>query len=370
MAGKGFAVTRSNAPSTQWPVNSMPSFESLMLGLIAVLIVQSFRAGVHQFPWLVRTEAIVQLAIPALVLFGLVKFEIFIKTANAVAATKHVLQIGAILFAGLPILIQMFSRALFGIGDANEIVALLVLKNAAWYLIVLSAFWNFGRAGYLLSCALVLFVCFTTNKWQILGLALVYSLIAMWWLMGNYWSRLETKLLDGKSKSLPIRWSFLAASASIVGAVGLIAGSCDPIVQSMTSAGFMPTSGGSKWSDNYANSGIGDGDMLAAGEDATTTGAVDSNQFIEDSRPSIYDSINEIFEDPVARIEKRKNRAVSISEKTTHIHDVKRSEQSGKSFRVVRNRGQKRDKRRFDDVISDALFFVEGSVPVLSLIHI
>ena len=341
-----------------------PSIESLILGFLAALVVQTFRAGSTQFVWWVRIDACFELLIPVVLLilcFQFVKKDLPFEDETK---WKYLLQIGAFLYAGLPVLTQLVSRSFFGVGDPNEIVTLLVLQNAAWYLVVFSAFWNFGRVGFLLSSALVLFVCFTSDKWAVLAMALLFSLIAMWWLMGNYWSRLETKLLDGKSKSLPIRWSFLAGTALVVAAVGMIASSNKPIMQTISAAGFMPTSGGSKWSDDYANSGIGDGDMLAAGEDATTTGAVDSNQFIEDNRRSIYDAINELFEDPVARIEKKRNRAETISETTTHIHDVKRSEQSGQSFRVVRKPGRHRKKRNFEDVISDALFFVEGSVPV------
>ena len=345
-----------------------PNIESLMLGLIAVLIVQSFRAGVHQYPWWVRVDAIAQLLIP----IGTQLFSNSLIKRGRISlgdtTGRYILQIGAIAYSLLPIFSQLFSRHVLGFGDANEFIALLMLQNAGWYLILLPAARNFRRAGFMLSSVIVLFVCFSINggkdsDWWITCLALLYSLIAMWWLMGNYWSHIETKMLEGESRSLPIRWSFLLATGLVVSSVGLIASWNEPAFQTFSISGFMPTSGGSKWSGDYANSGLGDGDMLAGGENATTTGAVDSNQFIEDNRRSIYDSINELYEDPVAKSEKKKNRAQSIDDETTHIHNVKRSEQSGRSFRVMREPGKKRVRREYEDIVSDALFFVEGSVP-------
>ena len=123
----------------------------------------------------------------------------------------------------------------------------------------------------------------------------------------------------------------------------------------------MPFSGGTDWSDTYARSGIGDGDMLTAGTNATTTGAVDSNEFIEDHKPSMYDIMSDIFDGPT-KIKKRGNRAVSLEAMAKHMHNVMQSEQEGKTFRTVR-RSPPNNDRKMENRQTDALFFVEGSVP-------
>ena len=350
--------------STSHPVQNRPTVEAILLGAIAVFVVQMFRAGYHPSVWWIRLETCVYLAIP-LFSFGWVTRQIESCVTHAGEMKwKYRIQIGALAFALLPVFSQFLSRQ-FGIGDANEVIVLVMIQNAAWYATVFAAFWNFRRVGFLLSSVLVLFVGLSSEDWKILGLALLYSLVAIWWLMGNYWSRLEAKVIDGKAKSLPVRWSFLTLSGIIVATVGCLAWSFEPVMQTIGVAGFMPTSGGQNWSDQYARSGVGDGEMLVAGDDATTTGAVDSDQFIEDSRPSMYDAFNEIFDDPEIKKNNRRDRAIALSQVAKHIHDVKQSEQSGRSFRVVRKPGRKlKTERELESVISKALFYLEGTVPV------
>ena len=101
--------------------------------------------------------------------------------------------------------------------------------------------------------------------------------------------------------------------------------------------------------------------MLTGGRNATTTGAVESDQFIEDDKPSIYDTMSDMFDGP-KKIRKQNNRAVDPRTSAKHLEKVIKSEQSGKSFRTFRERPlpQKLDLK---DKITNALFFVEGSVP-------
>ena len=146
-----------------------PMAESLLLGALAVLVVQLFRAGFHRSIPLLVVETLVYLVIPVLV-FGWVLRRNQVEVAQTQTSLKYGLQLGAIVFALLPILIQVITR-LFGIGDATEVVFLMMIHNAAWYLTVFAAFWNFRRAGFLLSSSLVLFVCLTTNLWYLYGLA-------------------------------------------------------------------------------------------------------------------------------------------------------------------------------------------------------
>ena len=132
----------------------------------------------------------------------------------------------------------------------------------------------------------------------------------------------------------------------------------------MSLVGLSPFSGGENGSqDKFAISGIGDGDMLTAGDNATTTGAVDSGQFIESDRPTLYDITSERYEGPVMK--KRRNRAVSLSGQSKHMHAAKQSEQAGRTFRTIRD-VKDTTEQKLEDRITEALFYVEG----LSLIHI
>ena len=201
-----------------------------------------------------------------------------------------------------------------------------------------------------------------TQRFDLLALAGCFAVSALWWLLGLYWYRLDDKAIDGNSRMLPIRASFLATASLLI---ALVAGvvCLAPLSKGTIAAfnGFSPFSGGENGeSDPFARSGIGEGNMLTAGENATTTGAVDSDQFIEDDKPSIYDMISEKYDGPLAK--PRRNRAVALNLKAKHLHEVKQSETSGKTFRTMRDSDEQSDAD-LKNRVTDALFFVEGSVP-------
>jgi hypothetical protein len=343
-------------------IEFFPELDMVLLGLLASLTVQAFRISAHELPIAVWIEALVLTALP-LIVFWCVNRN-FAKKGIMHApdrSTVYRLQAGAFGMVVLCLLAQWISRSC-GLGDANEIVALLMINYVAWYLIVFSKFSAFARAGFLLACTLVLFVCFTADSIAVFVCAFFFAILALWWLLGNYWSRVNSKALDGTSETLSISGTAMLISMLVVSLTGLLVWSIVPDGSVLSANGFAPFSGGTNGNqDPYAIKGVGDGDMLAAGENATTTGAVDSDQFIEDDKPSIYDMVSDTYDAP-AKIKKRNNRAVALDSQAKHLHDVIQSEQSGRSFRTVRERPAGK-KLKLKDRISKALFYVEGSVP-------
>ncbi|MEM9411562.1 MAG: transglutaminase-like domain-containing protein, partial [Planctomycetota bacterium] len=361
MAGKGSAPMVESDSRTK-SLEARPSADSLVVAIIAISILQVFRWEFQVNILFLIIETLVYLSIP-LVWFGM-QFQSLAANKADDRSVRIWAQLGAILGSVLPVLVQLIARR-FGIGDAYEVVIFLAVQNAAWFLTIFSWQRSFRHAAFVLFSALVLMICFSSDRWQIYAMSVVYFVTSMWWLMGDYWSRIEVKALDGSSSTLPIRTSAIILSALLLMGAGSTAWYAGPITEAVSASGFMPTSGGESWADTYARSGIGDGDMLAAGEDATTTGAVDSDQFIEDNKPSIYDMMSERFDEPVIIKRKDLNRAISLDEQAKHLHNVKQSEQSGRTFRTVRRPKTKKAKKRdFDDRLSRAAFYVEGSVPV------
>ena len=100
--------------------------------------------------------------------------------------------------------------------------------------------------------------------------------------------------------------------------------------------------------------------MLTAGKNATTAGAVDSEEFIQDDKPSIYDVMTDMYDGPAFK--KKRHRAVAIDVIAKHMHDIKRSEQEGRTFRTMRD-SEKTADLELEDKVTEALFFVEGTVP-------
>ena len=358
------AVTTASVVSTALNVRSnlVPRVGVLIVSLLAMVIVQMFRKGHVESVALLVAEVAVFSILPWIV-YGFLRYRF--RTGSEWLFTKTIVfgfQSGAILVGLLVILWHVALRA-FGCGDATEIVALVTVQSVSWYLAVFSKVPGFEKTSSILSGALVFFVCCMANEWKFFLIAGLFSFVGLWWLLGHYWSRLDAKAIDGDSRSLGLHGSTVSLTmlfiALVVGLAAMI-----PFSQNGSPlAGFMPFSGGENGKvDEFAISGIGDGNMLTAGLNATTTGAVDSDQFIEDHKPSLYDLTSERYEGPVKKKQNKRNKAMALQGIAKHLHDAKRSEQAGRTFRTIRNRKQTTDVE-LRDRITKALFFVEGSVP-------
>ncbi len=344
---------------TKSKISLLPAIDLVFLSVVSIAAVQCFRFEHFASPTLAWLDVAISMLLPLLLLGRLHRIDRQIALANSY---RQRLVAGSVLFASLPVLVQFCIRPL-GYGDSVEVIFLLVLQYAAWYLTVFSAWERFARGAFVLSSANVLVVTFMSGQNSISVLALIFFAGALWWLMGNYWNRVAAKAIDGESKTLPIRGYFAVGTIAALALVAIISWINGPVTSTAAVNGFMPTSGGNRWAGAYARSGLGDGDMLVGGEDATTTGAVDSDQFIEDSRPSMYDMISEQFEEPVIT-KKERVRAMALSGEAKHMHNVKQSEQSGKTFRTIRKPKNAKTDRSFEDRIAKALLYLEGSVPV------
>jgi len=343
-------------------IEFLPDLDMIFLGVLATLTIQAFRTGAHKFPLAVWIETCVLMALPLIWFWwATLSSKSLNKTAPPKRPNIYQLQAGAFAMVGFCLVAQWISRRC-GLGDANEIVALLAVNYAAWFLLVFSKFGNLGRTGFLLACTLVLFVCFSAESTAVFVWAFFFAILALWRMLGNYWNRVNSKALDGQSETLAVNGIALLITMLVVSLTGLVVWSVVPRDSMFLANGFAAFSGGTNGEQNeYAIKGVGDGNMLAAGANATTTGAVESDQFIEDDKPSIYDMVSDTYEGPV-KVRKENNRAVALAMQAKHLHNVVQSEQSGKAFRTVRERPTDK-KIDLKSKITKALFYVEGSVP-------
>lgn len=338
----------------------LPTMEILVLASLAFLVILVMRVGFHLSPVLLILETLFYVSLP----FFLLRFfaEKIVHESNAGRQNRVVyrIQLGAILIAITPMLCQSLTR-IFGVGESLETVLFTMLMYSTWFLTVFSRIGSLERVSFMMSSSLILFTCFKCPSILIYALVSIYSVVALWWLFGQYWSRLESKSIDEHQRNLTLRSATLLGSVLLLMTMSAALLAFSPLRQSVSLKGFMPFSGGSSWQDAYGRSGIGDGEMLTAGANATTTGAVDSDEFIEDDKPSMYDVLSESLSPPM-KIKKRKNRAVALAGFAKHLNDVIQSEQKGQTFRTVRRPPDKNDIK-LSERRSDALFFVEGSVP-------
>ena len=332
----------------------------LIPAILAVTVVQLFRSENYSWVPAIWIETAFFLVFPFLFFWINEKwFGVFKPNSKS---SLYRCQGGAVAVIALTIVWQVAGRV-SGLGDANEIIALLILQNVAWFLAVFCRIHKFEKTSLILFSSIVFLVCSISERGLIFVLTGIYAIVFLWWLAGLYWNRLGDKTIDGSSKTLPIRSAAIAVAVSVIGAIATIVSLVPGLSNQLQVTGFMPFSGGEHgYEDQYARSGFGDGHMLAAGDNATTTGAVDSDTFIQDHKESLYDVSLEKFDGPVFK-RASKNRSIPLDVIAKHIHNVKQSEQSGRTFRTMRESDKVSDLK-LESKTTEALFYVEGSVPV------
>ena len=236
--------------------------------------------------------------------------------------------IGVLSLLGFPFVADFILRSVSPWGSPIEIQMVLGLRNMMF---ALAATRNNARAlkfAAFASCFLALYcLLLLMNIWNIV-LICVYTIVGMWWLAGNYWDRLSGCFLFQSERVVP--WKPICGTA-LAGFIVLVL--LMPLARgtSYTTAinGFLPSSGGTRWEDEHAFGGVGDGpQMVSAKEDASSFGPIESELFLESEMPSLYDCFNEFSDPPTDEIKKRKRiRAIPLApSQMKENHEQKRRE--------------------------------------------
>jgi len=249
-------------------------------------------------------------------------------------------------------------------GNPLEIQIALTLRNMMLGLAAQHSQTRSQKVASLASCFLALFSILWLMNWGTITLLFIYSIIGMWWLMGVYWDRLSGCFLSQSQRCIP--WKPVGG-AMVFGILAMLL--LLPLAASThyTTAieGFLPSSGGTRWQDEFANGGVGDGpQMVSAKENASSFGPIESELFLESKMPSLYDVFNE-FSEPASKPKKRgRERAIPLApSQMQQNHQRKGSnQQTGREFSTVRK--QKQESRKVADLRSTALLQVIGRVPV------
>ncbi|MEO1498358.1 MAG: transglutaminase-like domain-containing protein [Planctomycetota bacterium] len=270
--------------------------------------------------------------------------------------------IGVFALALLPIVWDVATRGLMRIGNPYEVQLAYVLRNAMLALAATPHLAGATRYAALSSFFLVVLgYLWSSGVWAI-ALLVGYALLGAWWLLAAYWERLGGRFADSSEPAVPVR----PAVAAIV-ALGLCAVLLLPLVgrSPVTTAldGFFPSSGGTGANDPFAHGGVGDGDqMVAAKDNASSFGPVESELFLESKMPSLYDAFNEFSEAPPIK-QKRMRRSIPLAPSQVQVNHEKRgtTQQATREFSAVRR--AKRRNSKPDDVASAALLLVKGRTP-------
>lgn len=269
----------------------------------------------------------------------------------------------ATLFVCLPAITFVILRCL-NKGEAFEILLMQFCQNISLITIGLGATRRSQQLSVLFSFFLIIFVTTLSESPLAFAFMIPYLVLGVWWLMVSHWSKLETHMPQRVESHFRIRsFSFGFTVLIILLTAGVIGWKHEPLMKTIN--GFMPTSGGNRFSDRYARGGVGDGDFfVAATNHASTVGPVESELFLESSKPSLFDIMEENYNGPLMPIKKKSERAFSPDDVELKHADEQliQSEQSGRTFRILR--GAKEETQNVTERRSDALFYLVGPVPI------
>ena len=185
---------------------------------------------------------------------------------------------------------------------------------------------------------LMLFNASIADGQQAVYFALIWMTICLWHLVANHWERLEVCMPDKVSRGSAVR-----PTSALIGLVLMLGGGLavrdrfDPPMQ--LGGGIMPTSGGSRWSDFAARSGVGlGGAAVAAEESASSFGAVESDIFLESTEPTLFDMFGDQLGEPLIKKENWFAQSLDSSQLKTTDADIAKSDQAGDSFSTLRRK--------------------------------
>lgn len=263
--------------------------------------------------------------------------------------------------AALPFVAELVGRHFFGRGWTLELTLLSFLRNLVLGCCAASVWPKFQRLGASLSVLLAMFAASFGHDRALIALLGVYVIAGVWWLTGSYWDNVRGHIAAESEQSLPRRWFFILPGSVVLLAMlmfGVGRGSATTALR-----GFMPTSGGTQWQDDFANGGVNDGEALVAAQnEASSFGPVETDLFMDSEQSSLYDAFNDQYDEPVRKMETE--RAIALPPgllKDTH-QQMAQAKKAHREFSTVRQ--EIHQHRRQHDVETDALLFVSGRTPL------
>ncbi|MCC9655893.1 transglutaminase-like domain-containing protein [Rhodopirellula halodulae] len=183
---------------------------------------------------------------------------------------------------------------------------------------------------------LTLFTVSISDNQSAVLIAIVWMSVCVWHLVANHWERFEQCAVTRVQRNTGLRPMTVILAVVLCLVSGLVAR--DRLGDTTKLAfGIMPTSGGSKWSDPAARSGIGTGDKAIAAKDhAESFGAVESELFLESTESTLFDMFSDTIGEP-KRVKKFERRQGLTPEKFLEAHEkTAKSEKGGGSFTTDR----------------------------------
>ena len=199
----------------------------------------------------------------------------------------------------------------------------------------------------------------SSDKAVALLLAWLWGALCLWWLASSHWDRAQRCQV---STVVENRWQrpIIVLAGCLVFALSAwsVAGRFPPAQRLPWE--IAPTSGGTSSNDEFARSGVGDGDALvAARENAASFGAVDSDLMLDSKEASLFDLYSDTFGEPIRKQDTE--RTVALAPQQQEVAQLANMAQSdGASAALTTQRRAGTAPKPMANRASDALLFWIG----------
>ncbi|MDV6030711.1 MAG: transglutaminase domain-containing protein [Phycisphaera sp. RhM] len=340
------------------PIWSRRRVETILLAALAIASVIPLRYFVESRGWFLGEIAVLCTAF--------VVAEFAKSTTGQSKRVKQATALATLLVWMSPILFALFARA-FGSPIALEMSALTTFGAISLAVAVAATTQRTQSLSLVISGFLVLFSASISDSPHAVVLPIVWMLGCIWHLIANHWERLGLAMPDSVERNWTLRPSLLIVT------VAVLAGGAYTVKDRATSSerfanGFMPTSGGSGWSDPAARSGVGTGDAAIAAKDhAESFGAVDSDIFLESTESTLFDMANDMLGDPKKKTKWERRQAMG-NDNTISMHEqASKSEQGGGTFSIERIPPKKH--RHFENTKDASVVQWDGPTGIRLALH-
>ncbi|MCA9074719.1 MAG: transglutaminase domain-containing protein [Planctomycetaceae bacterium] len=258
---------------------------------------------------------------------------------------------------------EPLQRSLWGTGRPFEAITIFSLKNVMLAMSAVACWHRYGAWTLLTSLFVIIFSASMASSPAIRLMVVLYVVGIVLYLSVANWESLRSRLLPTADNArLPRNW-LIAFTLLLVTGLSLVSVTENSVASAVR--GWVPSSGGTGGSDPFARNGVGDGEALVAGTDNIQSFApIDDAPFLQDDKPSLYDVMDDSYEEPV--ISKEIQRSVALppefaSRIKEHAHS--RTEKASREFSTLR-KSKEASKSKVSDIKSTALFHVAGRTPL------
>jgi hypothetical protein len=257
---------------------------------------------------------------------------------------------------------EPIQRTFFLSGRPFEMMIMHCQKNLMLAAAVFACRTGYQRLCVLIGVSLAIFCAAITRENRVYWLVAIYGCAAVSWLILSYWTTLQARLIAGESRRIPVKWLLVGPSIPLFLLLASATGG-QSVITSLR--GFLPGSGGEEEMDQFSRGGVNDGDALVAGKDNISSfGPIEDAPFADDDKPSLYDVINDTYDEPAKKLKDMEQTVALPPELMAEVKArMARTEQAGREFSTLRRKAKK-DDRTVKDLESHALFYVAGRVPL------